>query len=835
MLFELTFGPAPLTPPVAQDQSVTTLMNVPVGVTLTATDVNGDNLTYEIVDDPGSGTLTGTPPNVTYTADTGFTGPDSFTFRAHDGTEYSNTATVSITVTANQATVSVRVSQSSDDAEERASGGVSLSSGDLEMVFDRGGNQTVGVRFTGVAVPRGATVLSASIQFQAEDVTSGATNLTIQGQATDNAPTFTGAAGGISSRPKTAAAVAWSPAPWPTIGVSGPAQRSPELAAVVQEIVDRPGWSSTNALVMIITGTGERSAESYDGTPAGAPLLEIVYTLEPAANVGPVVDAGVDQVAVLPGGVILDGSVSDDGLPVPPGVVSVVWSVDSGPGVVTFGDASAADTSAAFSVDGEYVLRLTGDDGVLSGSDTAVITVDPPAANVPSLDVRIAAAGDDVEQNESGAVSFNSSDLEMVLDKGGNQTLGLRFIGIDIPQGATVVDAWIQFKADESHSGATNLVLRAHDVGDAPVFGSSSGSLSSLPLTTSSAPWSVPAWTVVGASGPAQQTPGLSTVVQEVLDRTDWARGNALVIVITGAGERVAESYNGDQAGAPLLHLEYVASGQQPPAVDAGPDQVVSPGVEVALSATVTDDGLPDPPGAVSTTWSVVTGPGTVSFGDANAQTTTATFSTPGTYVLQLDAYDGDRTGSDQVVITVTNPSGEVTLEVQVAASSDDAEEGASGGTSLRSGDLEMVQASTDQTVGLRFVGVEVPSGATITGAYIQFQADETDNVATTLLLQGQAADSAAPFASSDFNVSSRARTTASRSWSPPAWSATGEAGAAQRTDDLSGVIQEIVDRGGWSSSNAIVIIVSGTGKRVAESYDGNQAGAATLTISYIP
>jgi hypothetical protein len=46
---------------------------------------------------------------------------------------------------------------------------------------------------------------------------------------------------------------------------------------VIQEIVDRPGWSSDNAMVLIITGTGERVAESYDGNSSGAPLLHVEY------------------------------------------------------------------------------------------------------------------------------------------------------------------------------------------------------------------------------------------------------------------------------------------------------------------------------------------------------------------------------------------------------------------------------------------------------------------------------------------------------------------------------------------------------------------------------
>jgi hypothetical protein len=90
-------------------------------------------------------------------------------------------------------------------------------------------------------------------------------------------------------------------------------------------------------------------------------------------NEAPVVDAGVDQSVVLPNGVSLVGSVTDDGLP--SGSLSSLWSMVSGPGSVTFGDASAASTSASFSVPGIYVLRLTGDDGALQAFDEMTVTV----------------------------------------------------------------------------------------------------------------------------------------------------------------------------------------------------------------------------------------------------------------------------------------------------------------------------------------------------------------------------------------------------------------------------------------------------------------------------
>jgi len=87
------------TPPVALDQTVTTPQNVAISITLSATDVENSPLTYEVVAGPSFGELTGTPPNMTYTPPVNYIGPDSFTFRAYDGIDYSNTALVSITVT----------------------------------------------------------------------------------------------------------------------------------------------------------------------------------------------------------------------------------------------------------------------------------------------------------------------------------------------------------------------------------------------------------------------------------------------------------------------------------------------------------------------------------------------------------------------------------------------------------------------------------------------------------------------------------------------------------------------------------------------------------------
>ena len=87
-------------PPTALAQSVSVTVNTGKAITLSATDLDGDTLTYAVVTTPVNGVLSGSAPNLTYTPNNNYQGGDSFTFKANDGTVDSSPATVSITVSA---------------------------------------------------------------------------------------------------------------------------------------------------------------------------------------------------------------------------------------------------------------------------------------------------------------------------------------------------------------------------------------------------------------------------------------------------------------------------------------------------------------------------------------------------------------------------------------------------------------------------------------------------------------------------------------------------------------------------------------------------------------
>jgi hypothetical protein len=181
-------------------------------------------------------------------------------------------------------TTVARVSHSTDDAEELLNrsndgyprGWIYMDSSDLELIYDDryDMNQIIGMRFPDLDVPQGVTITNAYVRFTAEDANGGSTSLRISGQAAGNAGRFTTTYFDVSSRPRTNAVVQWNNLPaWST----GERHNSPDLSAVIQEIVNRGNWSRGNALVLFVHGSGQRTAESYDGSWSGAPRLHVQY------------------------------------------------------------------------------------------------------------------------------------------------------------------------------------------------------------------------------------------------------------------------------------------------------------------------------------------------------------------------------------------------------------------------------------------------------------------------------------------------------------------------------------------------------------------------------
>lgn len=174
--------------------------------------------------------------------------------------------------------ISVAVAASDEDAEELvATGVVDLTSTDLELAVHPTGAQIIGLRFSNLDIGIGEAIASAHIQFQVDEATIEDANLEIRTDDSANPAPFVVEVANLSARTTSATSVSWTPAAWPDIGAAGADQRTPDLAALVQERVNDPEWRRGNSMVFIITGTGTRTAEAFDGDPAAAPRLVVDF------------------------------------------------------------------------------------------------------------------------------------------------------------------------------------------------------------------------------------------------------------------------------------------------------------------------------------------------------------------------------------------------------------------------------------------------------------------------------------------------------------------------------------------------------------------------------
>lgn len=144
------------------------------------------------------------------------------------------------------------------------------------------------LRFTNLGISPGTVVTNAYIQFTSSGTGSGIVTNKINVQDADNPSAFASSPG-IKTLPLvTSTSVYWAPADWTAVGQSGMAQRTPQLAGLVQRIVDRPGWTSSNAIVFVLqrsVRTTSRPAYSYEGSTNNAPYLFLQYRIdEPPVN-----------------------------------------------------------------------------------------------------------------------------------------------------------------------------------------------------------------------------------------------------------------------------------------------------------------------------------------------------------------------------------------------------------------------------------------------------------------------------------------------------------------------------------------------------------------------
>ena len=277
--------------PVSNDDSAVTDEGIAVTINVLAndSDVDGDSLIVSGVTQAINGTVTNNGNSVTYSPNGGFTGIDTFAYTTSDAVGGSSTATVTVTVnpvgTPGDITLTLQVSQSSDDVNEDSRFFVANS----PLLWIRnsywGHRDLLGLRFNGVSIPQGATIDEAYVEIYTPF--RGWVNIYVEyrADAAGNSPTFDRFNRPSQRTLTTARAEHHGDADWRSRSWN----RFNDIAPVIQEVVGRGDWQSGNSLSLIVRGTGQRLGgvlfASYDLYPAFAPRLVISYHLSPIASI----------------------------------------------------------------------------------------------------------------------------------------------------------------------------------------------------------------------------------------------------------------------------------------------------------------------------------------------------------------------------------------------------------------------------------------------------------------------------------------------------------------------------------------------------------------------
>ncbi|MGE3957096.1 MAG: hypothetical protein AB7H96_10295, partial [Vicinamibacterales bacterium] len=489
-----------------------------------------------------------------------------------------------------------------------------------------------------------------------------------------------------------------------TVTVNNPANRAPVVTAGPTQTVTLPGGATLTGTVTddglpqgaVVTSTWtQRSGPgattfANPSSPATTATFSVAgtYVLRLTAsdtqltafaeatvivnaagpgNQAPKIGMSRARSLTLPGTMSFTPEVTDDGLP-QGSTVSMLWTQQSGPGVVTFANPSVRNTSATFSAPGVYVIRLSASDTALTTSADMTVTVTGTPTNVAPT---VNAGADQAITLPSGATLSGT-----VTDDG-------------LPQGATVTQQWTQqsgpgtatfANAASASTGVTfsaagTYVLRltaddtaltafdevtitvnpAPPTNVAPTVNAGVDQTITLPsgatLTGTVTDDGLPQGASVTSAWTQQSGPGTATFANAASASTG--------VTFSVAGTYVLRLTADDTALTAFDDVTITVNPAPPtnvaPTVNAGADQTITLPSGATLSGTVTDDGLPQG-ASVTSAWTQQSGPGTATFANAASASTGVTFSAAGTYVLRLTADDTALTAFDDVTITV-NPA----------------------------------------------------------------------------------------------------------------------------------------------------------------------------------
>ena len=355
--------------------------------------------------------------------------------------------------------LTISIAQSEDDATE-VSGIVNTSSDDL--VISQGSNEVVtGLRFQNVQIPQGATITSAKLKFVSASNNIAATDISIHGELTPSSAAFSNSTNNLSARTRTIQSVDWNTDN--EFPLAGEEVLSPQLAPILQEIVDQPAWCGGNVASFLLTSS---SANAASGRLAQA------------------IDSGEGKAIQL---------------------------------IIEYDHLTAT--------------------GCIQGE----------------LTYQVASQNNNAEESYNG---YQATGSELTFNASYNRHIAMRFNKVAIPQNATIQDAYLEFTAYQNRTGSgASFAISAANEADPSDFSSYPRYLLRDKPKTAAVTWNdIEPW----YKNSVYQSPSITNVIQQVVDRGDWQANNNLMIIVSSmSGNRGAYTYKGKPSGAARLVIKF--------------------------------------------------------------------------------------------------------------------------------------------------------------------------------------------------------------------------------------------------------------------------------------
>jgi len=240
------------------------------------------------------------------------------------------------------------------------------------------------------------------------------------------------------------------------------------------------------------------------------------------------------------------------------------WIIrDFTPGVFFDGEMTAYDFDGklqreAVDFTGNREIYITNEAEVEDGTLTSLDLcphLDEPYGCTQKTEVarsKVATSYDSGVESTSGQVSTSGNSILL----GNEQKTAFRFDELNIPKGAKITKAYIQFRAYSTSNTSNYFTIHAQAVGNAPTFQNTCQNISNRPKTNYSVSGSFGNWTDNDTKN-VERSPDISELVQEVVCRPDWDNYNALAFIFEGTGLRTAYSESSCIRSAPELIVEF--------------------------------------------------------------------------------------------------------------------------------------------------------------------------------------------------------------------------------------------------------------------------------------